>query len=131
MPVTTPVPKEYAEKFDKESPSTYNENVVSSGPYMVENDAQGKLTGYKAGKSIQLVRNPNWDASKDYRPAYLDEILLRTNATDANVAGRQVLQGENLVLDTNPPAQVLQARRPDAEGPAQSRSRAAASAGSR
>ncbi|MGZ5556565.1 MAG: ABC transporter substrate-binding protein, partial [Candidatus Aminicenantales bacterium] len=107
MPVTTPVPKEYAEKFDQESPSTYNENVVASGPYMVANDAEGKNTGYKAGKSIELVRNPNWDASKDFRPAYLDEILLRTNATDANVAGRQVLQGENLVLDTNPPAQVL------------------------
>ena len=107
MPVTSPVPKEYAEKFDKESPSTYNENVVSSGPYMVANDAQGKLTGYKAGKSIQLVRNPNWDGSKDFRPAYLDEITLRTNATDANVAGRQVLQGQGLVLDTNPPAQVL------------------------
>ena len=64
-------------------------------------------SGYKAGKSIELVRNPNWDASKDFRPAYLDEILLRTNATDANVSGRQVLQGESLVLDTNPPAQVL------------------------
>jgi peptide/nickel transport system substrate-binding protein len=107
MPVTTPVPKEYAAKFDKESPSTYNENVVSSGPYMVENDAQGKLVGYKAGKSIHLVRNPNWNKDVDYRPAYLDEITLRTNATDANVSGRQVLQGQNLVLDTNPPAQVL------------------------
>ncbi len=73
MPVTTPIPQEYAEKFDKESPSTYNENVVSSGPYMVANDAQGKLSGYKAGKSIELVRNPNWDASKDTRPAYLDK----------------------------------------------------------
>ena len=107
MPVTTPVPKEYAEKFDKESPSTYNENVVSSGPYMVENDAQGKLVGYKAGKSIHLVRNPNWNKDLDVRPAYLDEITLTTNATDSNVAGRQVLQGQNLVLDTNPPAQVL------------------------
>ena len=37
---------------------------------------QGKLTGYKAGKSIQLVRNPNWDKDQDFRPAYLDEILL-------------------------------------------------------
>ena len=107
MPVTTPIPKEYAEKFDKESPSTYNENVVSSGPYMVANDAQGKLTGYKAGKSIQLVRNPNWNKDLDFRPAYLDEITLTTNATDSNVSGRQVLQGQNLVLDTNPPAQVL------------------------
>ena len=107
MPVTTPVPKEYAEKFDEKSPSTYNENVVSSGPYMVANDAQGKLTGYSAGKSIRLVRNPNWNKDLDFRPAYLDEITLTTNATDANVAGRQVLQGQNLVLDTNPPAQVL------------------------
>jgi peptide/nickel transport system substrate-binding protein len=107
MPVTTPIPKEYAEKFDKKSPSTYNENVVSSGPYMVENNAQGKDVGYKAGKSIHLVRNPNWDASKDTRPAYLDDITLQTNATDANVAGRQVLSGQNLILDTNPPAQVL------------------------
>ena len=32
---------------------------------------------------------------------------LTTNATDANVAGRQVLPGQNLILDTNPPAQVL------------------------
>lgn len=107
MPVTTPVPKEYAEKFDKDSPSTYNEHVVASGPYMVQNDASGKLVGYKAGKSIQLVRNPNWDKSKDYRPAYLDEILMRTNSTDANVAGRQVLAGSGLTLDANPPAQVL------------------------
>ena len=107
MPITTPVPKEYAQKFDKESPSTYNEHVVSSGPYMVDIDDQGKLVGYQAGKSIHLVRNPNWNKDLDFRPAYLDEINLTTNATDANVAGRQVLQGQNLVLDTNPPAQVL------------------------
>ena len=68
---------------------------------------QGQLTGYKAGKSIHLVRNPNWDKTLDFRPAYLDEIKLTTNATDANVAGRQVLAGQNLILDTNPPAQVL------------------------
>jgi peptide/nickel transport system substrate-binding protein len=107
MPVTSPVPKEYAQKFDKESPTTYGANVVSSGPYMVENDAKGKAIGYSAGKSIHLVRNPNWDKSKDFRPAYLDEILLRTNSTDANVSGRQVLQGQSLILDGNPPAQIL------------------------
>jgi peptide/nickel transport system substrate-binding protein len=107
MPFTSPVPKEYAEKFDKASPSTYNEHVVSSGPYMIENDAQGKLVGYKPGKSIHLVRNPNWNKDLDFRPAYLDEITLTTNATDANVSGRQVLSGQNLVLDANPAAQVL------------------------
>jgi len=107
MPITMPVPREYAQQFDKQSPSTYNTHVVASGPYMVENDAKGNVVGYKAGKSIHLVRNPNWDKSKDFRPAYLDEILMRTNATDANVAGRQVLQGQGLTFDANPPAQVL------------------------
>jgi len=107
MPITMPVPEEYASKFDKESPTTYNENVVASGPYMVENDAKGKLVGWKPGKSIHLIRNPNWDKGTDFRPAYLDEILMRTNATDANVSGRQVLQGQGLTLDANPPAQIL------------------------
>ena len=32
MPITSPVPKEYAQKFDQASPSKYNQNVVSSGP---------------------------------------------------------------------------------------------------
>jgi peptide/nickel transport system substrate-binding protein len=75
----------------------------------VKNNSSGSLTGYKAGKSISLVRNPNWNGPEtgDYRPAYLDEVFLRTNATDANVAGRQVLEGQNLVLDTNPPANIL------------------------
>ena len=118
MPVTTPIPQEYAEKFDKESPSTYNENVVSSGPYMVANDDAGKLTGYKAGKSIQLVRNPNWDASLDFRPAYLDEILLRTNATDANVSGRQVLSGSEPDPRHQPAGAGAQAGRAAPEGPA-------------
>ncbi len=36
---TAPVPKEYAEKFDKETPTTYGENQVATGPYMIENDA--------------------------------------------------------------------------------------------
>jgi len=109
MPITAPVPKDYAQKFDAKSPSTYNTQVVATGPYMIENDASGKLTGYKPGKSISLVRNPNWDGATtgDYRPAYLDEIFLRTNATDANVASRQVLKGSGQVLDTNPPANIL------------------------
>jgi len=109
MPITAPVPEEFAKQYDAKNPSTYNTHVISSGPYMVKNDAKGNTTGYKAGKSIDLVRNPNWDgkATGDYRPAYLDEILLRTNNTDANVAGRQVLDGQSLVLDTNPPANIL------------------------
>ncbi|MEO6496087.1 MAG: ABC transporter substrate-binding protein [Solirubrobacteraceae bacterium] len=109
MPITAPVPRDFAKEFDAKNPSTYNTHVISSGPYMVANNAEGETTGYKPGKSISLVRNPNWDgeATGDYRPAYLDEIFLKTNATDANVAGKQVLDGSKLVLDTNPPANIL------------------------
>ena len=76
MPITTPVPKEYAEKFDKKSPSTYNEHVVSTGPYMVENDAQGKLDRLQ-GRQVDPPRpQPELEQDADFRPAYLDEIDL-------------------------------------------------------
>jgi peptide/nickel transport system substrate-binding protein len=107
MPITAPVPEEYASKFDAKNPSTYNTHVVATGPYMVKNDAQGNTVGYQAGKSIDLVRNPNWDKSTDYRPAYLDQIQLTTNESDASIAAQQVLTGSHLALDTNPPAAQL------------------------
>ncbi len=107
MPITIPVPEEYAKEFDAKSPSTYNTHVVASGPYMVANDAKGKLTGYKAGKSIKLVRNPNWDKATDFKPANLDAINMKTNGADASVDAQQVLKGKGLALDTNPPAAEL------------------------
>jgi peptide/nickel transport system substrate-binding protein len=75
---------------------------------MIENDAEGKLTGYNAGKSIKLVRNPNWDKATDYKPAYLDGINMKTNGADAAVDAQQVLTGSKMVLDTNPPAAQLE-----------------------
>ena len=58
---------------------------------MVKNDASGKPIGYKPGKSIDLVRNPNWDKSTDYRPAYAGRDPADDERTDASVAARQVL----------------------------------------
>jgi peptide/nickel transport system substrate-binding protein len=107
MPITAPVPEDYAKKFDAKNPSTYNTHVVATGPYMVKNDASGNTVGYKAGKSIDLVRNPNWDPKTDYRPAYLDEVTMRTNASDANVASKQVLNGTSMLFDANPPANII------------------------
>jgi len=109
MPISVPVPKDWAQKFDAESPSTYNTHVAFTGPYMVKNNADGETVGYQPGKSIELVRNPNWDgeATGDYRPAYVDSVFIRTNATDANVSSQQVLDGDNMILDTNPPANIL------------------------
>src|SRR4051794_4688483 len=107
MPITVPVPEEYAKKYDAKNPSTYNTHVVFTGPYMVKNSSSGSLTGYKPGTSISLVRNPNWDKSTDFKPAYLNSIFIRTNASNASVSARQVLTGSHLVTLENPPAAEL------------------------
>src|SRR3954467_4536248 len=93
LPLSAPVPEEYAAKFDKQNPSTYGQNQVATGPYMIKNDSSGKAIGYQAGRSITLVRNPNWDASTDYRPAYLDEIDMPQGNDDTTVASRKILSG--------------------------------------
>ncbi len=107
MPITVPVPKEYASKFDAKNPSTYNTHVAFTGPYMITNNSSGSLTGYKPGKSISIIRNKNWDPKTDYRPANADAFFIRTNASDANVSARQVIDGQSMLLDTNPPANIL------------------------
>jgi peptide/nickel transport system substrate-binding protein len=109
MPISIPVPKEFAQKYDKENPSTYgSEAAVYTGPYMVESDDQGKATGYVAGKTIKLVRNPDYAAVDDYRPAYLDEIEFQAGNEDTAVAARRILSGENLAGgDIEPPARQL------------------------
>jgi peptide/nickel transport system substrate-binding protein len=108
LPVSAPVPKEYAEKFDKaKGASKYGNNQVFTGPYMIENDASGKLTGYTPGSTIKLVRNPNWDESTDYKPAYLDSITIK-EGNDAQVASRQILEGSKMVSgDFQLPGQIL------------------------
>ncbi|HEV7493726.1 ABC transporter substrate-binding protein [Baekduia sp.] len=108
LPASAPVPEEYAKAFDAENPSTYNTHVVATGPYMVRNDRDGATVGYQAGRRIELVRNPNWDRATDRRPARLNRVIIQTNASDSNVAARQVLAGTHKVLDGIPPPPVLE-----------------------
>jgi peptide/nickel transport system substrate-binding protein len=98
LPITAAVPKEYAEKFDKNKPSNYAAYEVATGPYMLKNNAAGKVlgVGYVPGKSATLVRNPNWNAKTDFRPAYLNEINIKIGGTQA-VIDRQVLEGSDVV----------------------------------
>ena len=105
MPISAAVPKEYAEKYDKNKPSNYASYEVATGPYMIKNNSAGKVlgVGYFPGKSLTLVRNPNWNASTDIRPAYLNETRVKIGGDNA-VIGRQVLEGENLV-QSEPPTQ--------------------------
>jgi peptide/nickel transport system substrate-binding protein len=98
LPLTAAVPKEYAEKFDKNKPSNYAAYEVATGPYMLKNNAEGKVLGigYVPGKSATLVRNPNWSAKTDFRPAYLNEIDIKIGGSEP-VIDRQVLEGTNIV----------------------------------
>jgi peptide/nickel transport system substrate-binding protein len=108
LPYSAPVPEEYAKRFDAHKPSEYVNHQVASGPYMLKADASGKVlgVGYQPGKSATLVRNPNWNASTDFRPAYLDQINIAIGG-DANVIGRQVLEGSHMVQSDAPAAPVL------------------------
>jgi peptide/nickel transport system substrate-binding protein len=107
MPLSAPVPKEYAAKYDKPNPSLYGQYQIASGPYMIENDASGKAIGYEPAKRIHLVRNPNWDKSTDFRPAYLDEIDM-PQGNDTTVASRKIIDGSNMVSgDFSAPPAVL------------------------
>jgi peptide/nickel transport system substrate-binding protein len=109
MPITVPVPEEFASKFDAKTPSTYDQYTTFTGPYMVKNDPKtGQVTGRDPGKSITIVRNPNWDKSTDYRPAYLDEAFIQEGNHDLGTAAPRALSGSDSVCcDTEPPAQVL------------------------
>jgi peptide/nickel transport system substrate-binding protein len=108
LPASAPVPRDYAKKLDSKNPSQYGEHQVATGPYMVENDRSGKLTGYKPGAQIKLVRNPNWDKSTDDKPAYLDSITIR-EGVDPDVGSRQIVNGSHQVSgDFQLPAATLQ-----------------------
>jgi peptide/nickel transport system substrate-binding protein len=97
LPGSAPVPKDYAAKFDAKNPSEYGTHQVFTGPYMVKNDNSGKLVGYKPGREIDLIRNPSWDKSTDYRPAYVDSITIKEGNSDAVVASRRILSSQSMV----------------------------------
>ena len=108
LPGAVPVPEDYAKRYDRRTPSTYGANQVFTGPYMIERDAKGSLTGYQAGTRLRLVRNPSWDPKSDDRPAYLDAMTFRAG-NDIDEASRRILAGSRLVSGdfASPPVNVL------------------------
>jgi peptide/nickel transport system substrate-binding protein len=105
LPLSAPVPQSFAGPMDKKSPTTYGTKyLVATGPYMIQSDpktGQFQGIGYQTGKSLTLVRNPNWSAKSDYRPAYLDRIDISIGG-DATVIGQQVLKGSDAVQFDTP-----------------------------
>lgn len=100
MPVTSPVPEAYARKYDAEKLSTYGRHQLATGPYMIKR--------YQPGRRIELVRNPNWDADNDYKPAYLDTITFAEGNEDPGVATRRIINGRSMASGdfTMPPDQL-------------------------
>ncbi|HYM46467.1 MAG TPA: ABC transporter substrate-binding protein [Solirubrobacteraceae bacterium] len=98
LPLSAPVPEEYAKRYDAHKPTEYGNHLVATGPYMFKSSSEGRVLGigYQPGKSAVLVRNPNWSAATDFRPAYLDQIDIQIGG-DTNVIGRQVLEGSHMV----------------------------------
>jgi peptide/nickel transport system substrate-binding protein len=107
LPASAPVPKDYAEKYDKQKPSQYGTHQVATGPYMVANGGKATASGYKPGTFIKLVRNPSWVRSTDYKPAYLDSITVE-EGVDPDVGSRRILSGQGIVNgDFQLPPQIL------------------------
>ena len=109
LPLTAPVPRDYALPLDRARVSEYGAKQVATGPYMVGS--------YEPGTTIELVRNPSWNAKTDFRPAYLDKIVMPQGNDDAAMTARRVLDGEDMVTGDYllPPAVLKEAvtRRPD------------------
>jgi len=102
LPGTSAIPYGYTTSADKSSPSKWDSDPttqVFSGPYMIQS--------YSPGRSVTLVRNPNWNRTLDgVRPAYADKIVWSAG-NDATVAARQTLASTNLLMADTPPANVL------------------------
>ncbi|HEY2537749.1 MAG TPA: ABC transporter substrate-binding protein [Solirubrobacteraceae bacterium] len=109
LPLSAPVPQEFARKYDAHKPTEYGNYLVATGPYMFKSNSEGKVlgVGYEPGKSATLVRNPNWRSSTDFRPAYLNQINIQIGG-DPNVIGRQVLEGSHMVQNDTPAQSIVQ-----------------------
>jgi len=100
LPLSAPVPRTYAAPLDAHSPSTYRVHVAATGPYTPQALAPGVGAAPHA-KLVRLVRNANWVAGTDVRPAFVDEVDLRLGQ-DPTGAATEVLSGSHGV-DADPP----------------------------
>jgi peptide/nickel transport system substrate-binding protein len=77
---------------------------------MIQNDKAGNTVGYVPNRKINLVRNPNWNKSLDFRPAKLDKINIQEGNSDTVAATRKVFTGQSMILgDITPPGPTLKA----------------------
>ena len=79
----------------------------SPGPTWSRTTPRASSIGYTPGKEIKLIRNPNWDAETDFRPAYLDTITFQEGFADPTSASKKILTGESPVNGDFPPSKTI------------------------
>ena len=101
MPISTPVPQEYAKQFDAKTPSTYDQYVAFTGPYMYKNDSSGKLVGRKPGQAASswcatptgirrpTTAPPTWTRSRSRRAT-----TTRSPRRGGSSRARRLVQGD-------------------------------------
>jgi peptide/nickel transport system substrate-binding protein len=101
LPLAAPVPPEYARRFDRLPRSTYGRHQVFTGPYRIAGDRTGLLPAADAPR-ITLERNPSWDSDEDFRPAFVDAIVLDQRSPGPPALARRVLAGRAAVSGNEP-----------------------------
>jgi peptide/nickel transport system substrate-binding protein len=101
LPLAAPVPPGYARRFDRLPRSTYGRHQVFTGPYRIAGGRAGLLPAADAPR-ITLERNPSWDSGDDFRPAFVNRIVLDQRAPGAAALARSVLDGHAAVNGNEP-----------------------------
>ncbi len=105
LPLSAPVPRRFARPLDKHAPTSYGTKyLVATGPYMIQSNIKTGLVqgiGYRPGKSLTLVRNPNWSPRTDFRPAYLNRINFSIGG-DPGLLGQRALKGSDTIQFDTP-----------------------------
>ncbi len=104
MPFFSPVPKE-AEKY--KVGADYSKHVIGSGPYT--------LKEYVPTKSMEFIRNTNWDPATDpLRKAWVDRVTVR-EGLEPDAIQQTIESGDaDISMDTIPPNAALQRLSTDA-----------------
>ena len=99
MPITVPVPKEYAAKYDKKVPSDVRQLRRLHRPvHGQERSQDGQGHRPQPGKLDRDRPQPELGRDTDYRPAYLDTITIQEGNNDLATASRRALSGAQLGL---------------------------------
>jgi ABC-type transport system substrate-binding protein len=94
LPFFSPVPKDYASSYALGR--DYGQHLIASGPY--------RLQKYTPGRTIELVRNENWDPRTDpLRHAWVDKVSVTIGKSEGEI--QQAIEDgvADLNLDAVPP----------------------------